>query len=62
MEYNRMALLESEIAEAKNLKAHFPFRQWFIVKPEVGETGNFCSKRRANAYARKHAPAAIYQL
>ena len=62
MECNRMQLLESEIAEARNLKDHFPFRQWFIVKPEVGETGNFASRRKANAYAKKHAPAAIYQL
>lgn len=57
-----MALLESEIAEAKTLKLHFPFRRWWIVKPEVGETGNFDSRRKANAYAKKHAPATIYQL
>lgn len=62
MDYNRFALLETEQADAQLLKRSCPFRDWHIVKPEVGEAIIVDSKRKAQAQAKKHAPAAIYKV
>lgn len=62
MNYDRFKLLESEIAEARRMKDMLPFRDWHIVKPEVGETLYTDTKRRATRLAKQHAPAAIYRV
>lgn len=49
MNYNRFALLETEQAEAALCKRMLPFRDWHIVKPEVGEAIIVDSKRKAQA-------------
>ena len=61
MNYDRLALTETDKQELASLRAYYPFRKWIIVKPEMAETGFFYSGRKANAYAKKHAPAAIYK-
>lgn len=53
-------LTDADRDQYANLRAHFPFRKWFIVKPEQGETMIVDSRRKANRLAREHAPAAIY--
>ena len=60
--YDRFALLETEKQEAQRLKSYFPFRDWYIVKPEMSETLFVDSKRKAQTQAKKHAPAAIYKV
>lgn len=61
MNYNRLELLEAEKAELITWKQRLPFRDWHGVKPEVAEFRCFDTKRKASAYAKKHAPAAIYR-
>lgn len=66
MDYNRLALTPSEIAEAARNKSYFPFRDWHVTKVIGDETRHFDSKRRAMAYLRKLNPApdtyALYKV
>lgn len=62
MNYDRLQLLDSERAELLLLKRCAPYRQWFAVKPLVGEARFFNSKRAATAYAKKTGhECALYQ-
>lgn len=61
MNYNRLDLLEHEKAELIRWKQMLPFRDWHAVKPEIAEFRCFDTERKANFYAKKHAPAAIYK-
>jgi hypothetical protein len=58
--YDRLQLLEKDRQELARFKQYAPFRAWFAVKAEMQEARFFDSERKAKAFAKKHAPAAIY--
>ena len=58
--YNRLELTDADREDYRCLREHFPFRKWFIVKPEMHDTMIVDSLRKAKRLAKEHAPAAIY--
>jgi hypothetical protein len=51
-----------KVAEARRMKAWTPFRDWHVVKPSNAPSECFDTKRKAVAYAKKHAPAELYKV
>lgn len=54
-------LSASEQHELKTMRAYAPFREWFAVKPQNQPAAYFDSRRKANGFAKKNAPAAIFK-